>query len=47
MLQVAGFDSPFQGGRALKICPVGKFNEGASLQGGVDVTQRFVFGFVF
>jgi len=32
------FNSPFEGGRALKICPVGKFSEGARLQG------RFVVG---
>jgi hypothetical protein len=30
-------NSPFEGGRALKICPVGKFSEGASLQGQGDV----------
>jgi hypothetical protein len=32
-----GRNSPFEGGRALKICPVGKFSEGASLQGRGDV----------
>ena len=32
-----GRNSPFEGGRALKICPVGKFSEGASLRGGGDV----------
>jgi len=33
-------NSPFEGGRALKICPVGKFSEGASLQGQGDVVRK-------